>query len=243
MKLYILIEDSESFHKILPSWLKILLPSYSRARTPDEMGANSYYLFGAGGYPKILGTNKSSPGKNILGAAIETVNENNIDMLIVCLDADDDTVFDRINRVFLKINSYQEKMKRAYKVLVQNKCIETWMLGNRKMFAERPKTEAFAAFSSHYNVKTADPEFMLKPRDYPDTNSMYHADYLRRMLRERRIMYTKSSPPEALKTPDYFEEMRERAENTKHLKSFRIFLEFFKGLDDECKAQRLDSAE
>jgi hypothetical protein len=228
-KLYILVEDGVSFYEILPYWLKVLAPGYSRARTVDEMGDRSYVLFGAGGYPKILGTSKGCQDKNILGEAIETVIEKGIDMLVVCLDGDDEGVAGRKRAVAKKIDGYPAKLRNGVKVLVQNKCVETWLLGNGAMYP-RKASGVFAPFAAHYNVRERNPEYMEKPETYTDTASVYHAYYLKRMLKENNIKYSKSKPPHEIKKEGYLNAIRKRAENTGHLGSFGYFVDFFNGL-------------
>ena len=63
MNLYILVEDGKSGHKIIDHWIPLLLPSITRAPTIDEMTENQYVIFSGLGYPRILGTDATSPSK------------------------------------------------------------------------------------------------------------------------------------------------------------------------------------
>jgi hypothetical protein len=229
MKLYILIEDSRSFYDILPHWLKILLPSYAHVRTVNDMTQNSYVLFSGHGYPGLIGINPSRPEKNRLGDAIQTVADNNIDMLILCLDADDSGVECRREQIRGRIESYPIKNRCRYEILVLNKCTETLLLGNVKAYPRVPSAN-FAPFCEHYNVGRFDPEDMKKPDSFMKSSSVYHEKYLKAMLRESRVTYTKSNPPGIVKKRSYFNALLKRAETTGHLSSFRNFVDFFDGL-------------
>jgi len=229
MKLYILIEDSRSFYDILPHWLKILLPSYTYVKTVDDMTQNSYVLFSGHGYPGLIGTDPSKPEKNRLGDAIKTIVDKSLDMLILCLDADDVSVISRREQIRSKIESYPIKSGYKYEILVLNKCAETLLMGNLKAFPRVPSAK-FLPYSEHYNVGTDDPEAMNKPDSFIKSSSVYHEKYLKAMLRESRITYTKSNPPNIIKKQSYFNAIYKRAETTGHLNSFKMFVEFFENL-------------
>ena len=107
MNLYILVEDGKSGHKIIDHWIPLLLPSITRAPTIDEMTENQYVIFSGLGYPRILGTDATSPSKNVLGQTIETINDTQkIDYLLIFLDGDEEGTERRTEIVTQKIKNY-----------------------------------------------------------------------------------------------------------------------------------------
>ena len=44
MKLYILVEDGKSGHKIIDHWIPLLLPTLTRAKSIAEIQNNQYVL-------------------------------------------------------------------------------------------------------------------------------------------------------------------------------------------------------
>ena len=146
MNLYILVEDGKSGHKIIDHWIPLLLPSITRAPTIDEMTENQYVIFSGLGYPRILGTDATSPSKNVLGQTIETINDTQkIDYLLIFLDGDEEGTERRTEIVTQKIKNYPKPLTCPFVIFVQNKCLETWLLGNRDFFPAQP-SEKFLPF-------------------------------------------------------------------------------------------------
>ena len=126
MNLYILVEDGKSGHKIIDHWIPLLLPTLTRAPNIQEMTDNQYVIYSGLGYPRILGTDRTSPSKNVLGQTIETINEiKKFDYLLIFLDGDDEGVEKRIDIVTNKISHYPEPLSCPFIIFVQNKCLET----------------------------------------------------------------------------------------------------------------------
>ena len=140
------------------------------------------------------------------------------------LDADEQPVQDRIEKVISVVNQLNIDLgKTRIETIVQNRCIETWLLGNRKIFIRQPQDEDLRDYINHYNVSEDDPEQM------PDKNgfisqSQFHYDYLKRIFRERGISYSKSNPGYACDKP-YLEQLIKRGEDSpEHLQTFTRFL-------------------
>ncbi len=78
--------------------------------------------------------------------------------------------------------------------IIQNCCIETWMLGNKKIYPRNNTSSETKKYTSFYDVRKNDPEKMSKPKDFSDLTSMYHYDYLRHILKDKNILYSKANP-------------------------------------------------
>lgn len=217
MNLYFLVEGRRSELKIYPKWLKYLLPHFKRVQSCDEAKKNNYYLISGGGYPSIY---------HHLRNAIEEVNSTQkYDYLILCLDADESTAAERIR----EISHYLEKMDLKItncdlKVVVQNRCLETWFLGNRIVYSRQPNSGTFREYAKFYNVSSDDPELMRLYKGFPSI-SLFHYSYLKEMLAERGIRYTKAMPG-GVTDPPYIEQLIARTQETDHLKTLKDFLDF-----------------
>ncbi|MCL9662081.1 hypothetical protein L2089_15410 [Paenibacillus hunanensis] len=216
MNLYVLVEGSTEKH-VYPSWLSYLLPKYSKIDDPFELDDNNYYIFGAEGYPGIL---------DDIPNAIEDITEaGNFDYLLIVVDADEVTVAERREEIVTKIQETTFDLNKVI-IVVQNHCIETWCLGNRKVYSRNPNTANFIECKDHYCVKENDPELMPLDTQNNDftTRAQYHEYYLKNMLAERNIKYSKGKRSKAIQDRTYFEEMLLRVQQTEHLNSFREFI-------------------
>lgn len=218
MNIYILVEGEETELQLYPQWLSYLLPELSRVNVFNQVVENNYYIFSGQGIPSIY---------NHAINAIKDINAlgDKYDYLIIALDADELSVEKRAERVLEKINETGIELNPncQLEIIVHNKCVETWFLGNRNVYKRNPQNERFLEYSKHYNVEENDPELMERlPRFV--TTSQFHEAYLREMLNEYNIRYRKSRPNEVLKRY-YLEELIKRVQDEPtHLQSFSKFL-------------------
>ena len=220
MNLYFLVEGKTE-RKVYPQWLSYLLPdTFSRVNAAKQATRNNYYLISGGGYPSIL--------DNHLRNAVEDVNQcNNYDWLILIIDADEMSVQDKINEVesFINTKNIVLTSNCALKIIVQKCCIETWFLGNRKVYKQNPHLSELGNFSNFYNVHQNDPELMTKPNSYQGSLGDYHFEYLKQMLLEKHIRYSKTNPSHVVENK-YVSQLKKRVSETDHLPSLNEFFNF-----------------
>jgi parvulin-like peptidyl-prolyl isomerase len=96
-------------------------------------------------------------------------------------------------------------------------------LGNKKIFTHNPQDNNLKRYISHYNVYENDPERMGKYGVF-NTTSQFHVDYLKKLLNEKNISYTKNNPSDTAEGY-YLEQLIKRIKETDDLKSFRSFIE------------------
>lgn len=235
MNLYIVTEGSTEV-KLYPAWLDFYLPELSRVDKPESAIGSSYYLVSGCGYPSIIKTTTD---------AIETLNglweTDNIcyNYLIVFVDSEDIPLVERkaeLSRV-MKNNPLPGFTQGI--VIVQNKCIETWFLGNRSMFPHDAKCAKMLECIEHYDVCCDDPELMECPSN-PSTpyrlrrcTARYHLHYLQHMISEKTsCSYTKKNPADTLKQ-SYFTELVSRYHETAHLSSFGVFVDLLEEIKNQ----------
>ena len=219
MKLYFLLEDQKSFLNVLPCWLNVYLPQYEQVFSIDDFKENSYVAESGFGYPSI---------KRILREKLEMFAECNTypDYIVVMYDVDDwsenekkaeQSTFDNI---FIA-----NGLDIDYRLLPINKCFETWLLGNRNIYPEKANDD-FKVYEDFYNVYQNDPENMVCPREYGNSVSVYHYEYLQSMLKTSTgRKYTKGRPA-IVANDDYLRGLMQRIETTTDLESFRVFMSF-----------------
>ncbi len=222
MKIYFLLEGQRTEPKIYPAWLSYLVPELKRLKFHDEkLDDNSYFLFSANGYPSII--------YNHLPNAIEDINTvGDFDYLVVSLDADEASVQERAEEVHKLLTDKNIILKKAELVLmIQNRCFETWLLGNQRIVKQNPVNRELGEFKIFYDVINDNPEEMGKHIEF-NTHSQFHFAYLREVFKERNLSYSKANPSEATKDT-YLNQLISRVEKfPDHLKTFQKFLEFCK---------------
>ncbi|ETR68582.1 MAG: hypothetical protein OMM_04480 [Candidatus Magnetoglobus multicellularis str. Araruama] len=219
MNLYFLVEGKTE-RILYPKWLEYLVPSLKRIVNPYDASKNCYYLISGEGYPGLL-------DNHLLNSAKDINNSGAYNYFVIVLDSDEVTVNERVHElnkrmIDERINIGDCKLK----IIVQNRCIETWLLGNRNVFTRYPTTQELIECIGFFDVYKEDPELMTCPTDRKETISAFHYDYLRLMLSEKNIRYTKKRPKDTLK-PYYINELKKRLSQTPgHLYTLNSFFYF-----------------
>jgi hypothetical protein len=224
MNLYFLVEGKETEPKVYRSWLSYLLPQIQEVQGFQEVSENNYLLIGA--------RHKSPSFVNRLRASIQEININkNYDYLIICIDAEDRTVEETINEIEETLsNLVDEDVKLTARTriefIIQNRCIETWFLGNRRIFSRTPQNPDLLSYINHFNVFQDDPEEMERPADNEQfgSHAQFHYEYLRLLFCEKNIVYTKQKPRE-VQEKYYLDQLLKRVAKSNHLRSLKNFFE------------------
>lgn len=188
LNLYFLVEGRRTEARVYPEWLKHLLPGYDRVSSPGAVTGTSYFLISGEGYPRLLDVT--------LLDSIRDINScGQFHYFIVCLDADDCSVEDRRAEVRERIEQADERLDPSVtaRVIVQNRSIETWFLGNKSIFPRAASGARFREFAAFYDVSAADPEAMPLMDGF-GTHADFHHEYLKEMFRERSLSYSKTNP-------------------------------------------------
>jgi hypothetical protein len=218
MNIYFLVEGRRTEKKVYPKWLSHLIPELVEVSDPFKIDNNNFYIFNGNGFPSLL--------DNHLRNAVSDVNEiSNFDYLVICLDSDDTTIDYRRTEVLSFIEKNKLKLdKSKFVIIVQNKCIETWFLGHRKVYSKQPQSKELRKYNKFYNVQENNPELMTAMDGF-STSAQFHEEYLSEMLLEKNIRYTKKNP-NGVTEKHYLEELINRQSETNHLLSFKDFIDF-----------------
>lgn len=205
--------------KIYPQWLAYLIPDLVRVEYHDQVEHNHYYLISGKGYPRIL-------YDGLENAVDKIIEIPKYDYLVICIDAEEESVEEKNQYVREFIHDQQINLgKTKIEIIIQNRCLETWLLGNRTIFNSRqPLNLPLADYVNYYDVSRHDPEHMGQ---YDKKNhAEFHYEYLREIFRSKNINYSKQNPKDAKKIY-YLEALQRRVKDqSQDLKTFQFFLEF-----------------
>ena len=228
MNLYIVVEGDRTETQVYPAWLKLLLPDYVQINDAWKVTDNNYYLLSGGGIPSIY--------DHIANSVLEINNinkqsSNKYDYLVVCIDTEECEKGEEEKIIRQKLAEKRVKLIDAQLVVIEHQvCMESWFLGNRKVFKRNPQNQKLLEYIEFYNVAERNPELMdsINNEDFT-TKAQFHFDYLKKMLAERNVRYSKSNTSEVQK-PDYLNELINRCTTTTDLLTFKAWYNFVKQL-------------
>ena len=187
MNLYLLLEGRHTEPKVYPKILDFFFQGkLKRVPAFSDVETNNYFLFSANGYPQILTT-------TLRDAILDVNSVGRYQYLILCLDADESTVPYRRQELERHLSELRTQGVFFFvfcqlELVVQNRCLETWFLGNKKIYKNNPSSKELADFQKFYNVQENDPEGLPVIPGF-DNHARSHFAYLREMLLERNIRY------------------------------------------------------
>lgn len=224
MNLYFLVEGKTE-SKVYPQWISHFVPTLSRVNSPIEAVDNNYFLISGGGFPSIL--------DNHLVNSIADVNESGkYEYLVLVIDTDSLKGEEKVKEVNEYISTHNITTSGFELVIIpQVVCMESWFLGNRRIFSRNSSNQETANFANFYNVSINDPELMSKPITFDGTIGDYHYQYLKAMLVEKNIRYSKSHPKDVGQRY-YLDELRVRIlDQPDSLKSMNFLFSFLLSIE------------
>jgi len=227
MNIYFIVEGKRTESKVYPAWLSYLAPNIRKISFFDEPDENTYKIVNANGqpfYPEI-------------SDAINEVNSvEKYDYLVICLDAEENSVDEIRADIHCFLEKEKLKLNHAELILiVQNRCMETWFLGNRKIYSRNPQNPVLSEYTNYYDVSAHDPEKMGKYRGF-NTHAHFHEAYLQALFAEKNLSYTKKYPGHVL-DETYLNQLKARIHyEPDHLKSFRNFIKFCNSIHSNANA-------
>jgi hypothetical protein len=189
-------------------------------QTFNTVTKNNYFIFSGNGFPSLL-------DNHLRNCIIDINNAGNYDYFVICLDADEQNIVACKQEIldFMAKENISLNATTEFKIIVQNKCLETWFLANPKIFKKNPNSDFLRECVEFYNVKKNDPELMGKLSDFEGSTSVFHSTYLQELLAERNVTYSKKNPQSV--TEEYFlRELILRNKKTNHIQSFQQFIQF-----------------
>ncbi|MCH8042546.1 MAG: hypothetical protein IID44_02400 [Planctomycetes bacterium] len=102
--------------------------------------------------------------------AIQDFNKvGRYDFLVLCFDAEESTPQECIADVERRMDGADYQLARGeLKIIVQNRSIETWFLGNRKVLTRSPQSRTLARFKRFYDVSVDEPDHLKTFQSFID---------------------------------------------------------------------------
>ena len=134
-----------------------------------------------------------------------------------------------LDRINTELQSNGVSLQNAGLVVFEQKvCMETWFLGNQSVFKENPQNSEYLEFIRYYNVGKDNPEAMGNMDENRfATTARFHVRYLKRMLEERNMTYSKNNTVDVQQSA-YLQQLIKRYEETEHIATFGSWYEFVK---------------
>ncbi|EID0060411.1 hypothetical protein LA284_001990 [Vibrio vulnificus] len=216
MKLYFLVEGRSSELQTYPEWLRFHLPNLTRYTCFNDFKSTNkgYMLFSGEGYPSIL---------DHIPNAVEDVRESLADYLFIILDSDEEAVDTREKVIQDIIVNLDIPTRTEIVIVVQNRCFETLLLGNRQAVPRKAQDEPLITYYRYFNAYEQDPE-LLGNYDDDYTHSQFHAKYAKTAIRQKGFIYSKSRCS-SVSNPKYFENICKRYKDSNELKSLTPLIE------------------
>lgn len=215
MNLYFVLEGEKTEVLLYPKWINHFLPEMKQVFFEKDAIKNNFYIFSGGGIPSIYNTTVN---------AIKNINDNPVfNKLIVCLDGEELGIEGRLKEIteYLEKSGVKLNDGCSLEFIIQNICIETWFLGNRKTAKKIPEGIKLREFLQYFNVVENDPEQMDNFDGYRN-KAHFHYSYFREILKEHNLSYSKSRPKIVLES-SYIESLIQRTNDTLHLRSLKTF--------------------
>lgn len=212
MRWYLVVEGRQTEKKIYRAWLRHAFPSLEGVGRIEDMAEGRYYLIAGNGYPSYL---------DRIRHAVEDIRaeRGRFDHLWVCVDSEELTAEQRRAEIADVIGG---ACPVDSTVVVHDCCMETWLLGNRRLVRRDPQSALLRELYEHYYVRAFDPEGM--PARAPHRlRAAFHLHYLQELFRERNLSYSKHHPSEACDSP-YLRELIDRVDETDHLRSLHLLI-------------------
>lgn len=211
MNLYLIVEGQRTEPRLLRSWLPHIVSGLSEVKRPEDAIRNHFFMVQGGGYPSYL--------DRIKNGIKDLQQYPQFDRFMVVVDAEDGTVDEKAEELAALMTCSVRT-----EIVVADCCIETWLLGNRKIVRRDPQSATLRDFIRWYDVVTLDPE-QMPCHPHQRNRATTHFEYLKHVFQERDLKYRKKNPGPA-KDPVYLEQLRLRAEAPEaHLLTFRRFLD------------------
>lgn len=238
MKAYFFVEGAQTEKQLYHAWLSYCFPHLAEVKQPVDLTADTYILVSGKGYPAYL---------DRIPLSLEDAARAGVDHLFICIDAEEMSYEERRAEVHAAVNAATATLlargilySGQTHVVVATCCIESWLLGHRKLVPRRPPSKTLAEFKQFHDVVSEDPEQMSCPPGYL-TKASFHLAYLKEVFRHHGKAYSKTRPGMATEA-NYLAALRDRCLDTSspvpHLASFRVLWDVWSAMGARTQVEK-----
>lgn len=219
MNILLIVEGKRTEKKLYKKWVTYIHPDLEFVSMVGELKGNKFTIISGKGFPGYYDVIKQS--------ILDYNSLSDIDYLFICIDSEELSYSEKRNELERFINEECPPVRPGLVLIIQNHCIETWLIGNRKLNLSSAQNQGLCKYRDFYNVNTHDPEGLTSIDER--TTAQFTLDYLRLMLREKGLPYSKSNVS-AVNNRSYFNQLVKRFKDKNHIKSFGNLLQELKNL-------------
>lgn len=214
MNLYFVVEGKRTENTLYKYWISYLCPHLDLVSHISELTQDNFSIISGGGHPGYL--------EIIRNAVLDIESLNNVDYFFVCVDSEDLSYDDKREQIENFLRDRCPAVDCEIVIIIQNHCIETWLMGNRRININNASDPELISYREYYNVNVDDPEY-LEPIDHRSIGE-FTERYLKLMLKEKGVSYSKRHVGQ-IKNKGYFKQLVRRHQKDGHIKSFGYFIE------------------
>jgi hypothetical protein len=203
VNIYLLVEGRNTERIVYSNWLVNSLENHVIADEFDNLNGRSIFCFSGEGFPSVL-------DRALPKAVLDIRGVGAYDALVVVFDCDDaevEVLREHALRIIAGVGGLPPHVDLV--LVIQKRCIESWLLGNRRFIPRIAQSSDLVDCKRFYDVTTNCPEEMGAPSKFSGSASAFHLHYLRAAFRERGLIYSKSRPSDAANIA-YLRELRIR---------------------------------
>ncbi|MGD2089068.1 MAG: hypothetical protein PVH61_23015 [Candidatus Aminicenantes bacterium] len=217
MNIIFVVEGKRTEKRIYKKWINYVQPALEFVPSITDLVGNNFTIISGGGYPGYY--------KVIRNSICDVNRMNNIDYLFICIDSEELSFSEKSREMGEFIEKECPTVNSRLVLVIQNHCIETWLIGNKKINLSAAQNQELCKYRDFYNVNTLDPEDLVSIDNR--TIAQFTLDYLVLMLREKGFSYSKSNVS-AVSNKSYFNQLVKRFTGHNHIKSFGYFFQELK---------------
>jgi len=219
MNIYVIVEGRTATKKIYKNWIPRINSSLSHVDYIKNIQRHNFFILAGYGQPEILA--------RIEGAVRDVNKIAQFDRLVIAIDSEDGEPLEKQTEVSERVVRIGSRVEVKY--VIQHFCLETWLLGNRQTFRKKTSDPELIKYMALFDVRTNDPELLPNNTEQSWNRSQFAFHYLRAGIRDvytGKKSYTKRHPGKVA-TGNYFDQVKKRCLDEKHILSFHGFLDAF----------------
>lgn len=220
MNIYIVVEGEKASRKIYKTWIPFVNPKLQYIDYLTNLEQDNFFIIAGFGQSQFL--------NDRIEKAITDVNNLPFDRLVLVIDSEEMNFQDKQSEVSERVDRIGCSVEVRY--VIQHFCLETWLLGNKKMFRRKTKDCELRNYKVLFDVRKNDPELLPANKEKSWNRSQFAYNYLRAGLRDMhpasRVSYTKGNPG-IVAQEGYFYQVKKRYSDEQHILSFQGFLDAF----------------
>jgi len=214
MNLYFVVEGRRTEKSLYKYWVSYLCPQLNLVSHISELTQDNFSIISGEGQPGYF--------EKIKNAFLDIASLSNVDYLFICVDSEDLLYNDKREQIDNFVSDECPAVDCQIVIIIQNHCIETWLMGNKRINIDNASDPELISYRDYYNVNVDDPEG-LEPIDHRSIGE-FTGRYLKLMLKEKGVSYSKKHVGK-VGNKGYFKQLVRRYEQDGHINSFGYFLE------------------